>query len=372
MITVLHVITGLSRGGAEGALSRLVQAMNREEFRSVVVSLRDLGAWGPKLRAAGITVHALDAERWSDGFAALRKLQRIARELQPHIVQSWLYHADLMATLARPRTARLAWNIRNSDLSQARRWRALVATLATLSRAPDVVVANANSGLHAHLDAGYRPRRSIVIPNGVDTDEFKPNPAARVAARRAFGLPETSFIIGMPARADAAKDHATFFAAAAAVLGVRADATFAIAGVGANPRNASLKEAARSVGLDGRIAMLDEVDDMPALYAALDVVALTSVRGEGFPNVVAEAMACGLPVVATDDGDVRRIVGDAGHVVPRGDVPAVAKAMKQCIAAPPEARSALGARARARIEANFSLAAATAAYQQLYRELARK
>jgi len=369
VITILHLITDLGRGGAQNALSRLVLGMDRAQFRSVVVSLKPGGPWTEVLRQAGVEVRDIGFERANDVFRAHTELQRILRQVEPNIVQSWLYHADLMATLARPHRfgASLGWNLRNSDLSESRRldWRCLVALLAALSRTPRFVVSNSQSGIEAHLRMGYRPQRIELIPNGIDTQVFRPDLTNRAEARALFGLPQDKFLIGMVARYDDFKDHRTFAQAASLQPG----AHFVLAGAGTD--SAELKRLVSGFGLAARLSALGDVGQIATLYQAFDIATLTSSHGEGFPNAVAEAMACGLPVVATDVGATRDIVGDAGIVVQRGAPADLAKAWAQLGALAHIDRAEMGRRARERIATRYGLTTVIKAYEALYRAQAQ-
>lgn len=372
MITIAHVITGLDRGGAEGVLARLVTSMDHAKFRNLVISLRDDGVWGGKLRAEGIEVHCLGIRDLFGMLAGRAKLKRLVQAAAPDVVQGWLYHGDLLATLATPPSTALAWNLRNSDLAASGRtsWRVLVALLSRLSTRPDVVIANAQANLNAHIERGYRPRRTHVIPNGVDTESFKLGACSRASARERFGLPDQAFLIGMPARYDGFKDHRTFLAAAALLSQTGLNVEFALAGTDIGEANATLVRLVDEAGLREGVHLLGETDDMPALYAAFDMVTLTSSHGEGFPNVVAEAMASGKPIVATDVGDVRQMIEDASLITPPRAPDALAKAWRAIVELGPDGRAALGARLRAHAEASFGMDAATHAYEALYADLA--
>lgn len=374
MITVLHVITGLRQGGAEQALARLVMRSDRARFRHIVAPLRDGGFWEEKLRAAGVDIRPLRLNSITDALPALGRLRRLIRAERPAIVQSWLYHADALAALAAPAShgAYLVWNLRNTDLGASGRgsWRALVAFLASQSRKPDLIISNSRAGLYAHVARGYKPRRSEIIPNGVDVSVFRPMPEARAAARQKLGLPEAACVVAMPARYEGFKDHGTFVEAARIACDRCFGGAFALAGEGVDARNTHLKSLIDSASLRDRIHILPPQDDMPTFYAAADVVTLSSSHGEGFPNVLAEAMACAVPVVATDVGDVRDLVGDAGAVVPPRDPQALADAWRAIADRTPEERRALGAAGRARVDARFTLERCIAAYESAYAALA--
>lgn len=352
---ILHVITGLNAGGAEMMLARLVRGSRA--FRHVVVSLTGEGTIGPGLRLDGIEVVALDLRPGLSALAGLPRLIRLIRRLRPALVQTWLYHADLLGTVAAflAGNRRVVWNLRCSDMDRQRYGR-LVAVLARLSAFPRAVLANSRAGRDWHESQGYRPRRWEVIDNGIDTGRFHPDPEARARWRRQLGIGEQTVLVGMVARVDLMKDHAAFLAVATRISALRPDVAFVVAGRGTE-------------ALPAGAIRLGEIDDVAGLYAALDIAVLSSRFGEGFPNVVAEAMACGLPVVVSDSGDARRIVDDTGVVVPTGNETALEQAILSLVTAPSQ-RLALGAAARRRIERDYDLARAIAAFEAVWRRVA--
>lgn len=351
---IVHVITGLGTGGAEGMLARLVR--RSRAFRHVVVSLTGPGTIGPALRRDGIEVIALGLPPGPRALAGLPGLARLLRRLRPALVQTWLYHADLLGTLAAGLAGGLpvAWSLRCSDMDRARYGR-LVGLLARLSPLPRLVIANAEAGRAWHRAQGYRPRAWAVIANGIDTDRFRPDPAARTRWRAALGVPPETVLIGMIARVDPMKDHAGFLAAATAAATLRPEIALVLAGTGTET-------------LPGPAAhRLGAVADVAGLYAALDIVVLASRFGEGFPNVVAEAMACGRAVIASASGDAAAILGPAGVTVPPGDDAALEQAILS-LAAAPDRRAALGTAARRRVEEHYGLDRAVTAFETAWRE----
>ena len=214
MLTVAHLITTLERGGAEAMLTKLAKAHAGQGVRPLVISLTGPGIYGPELEAAGIPVWSLGLRRGVPEPGALLKLVGILRREKPDLLQSWLYHADLLALLAAPLAGvrRLAWNIRCSDMDMRRysrlsRW--LVALLARLSRLPDAVVVNSEAGRLLHHELGYRPKRWVTLANGFDTGRFRPDTEARRDVRAELGLPGDALAVGLIARVDPMKDHAT-------------------------------------------------------------------------------------------------------------------------------------------------------------------
>ncbi|HEX6039718.1 glycosyltransferase [Longimicrobium sp.] len=372
-LTVVHLITGLNRGGAEMFLARLVGGLDRGRFRNVVVSLTDEGDVAPFIRAAGVPVHALGMRRGVPGPGALVRLVALLRRERPDVLQTWLYHADLAGLLA-GRVAgvpAVAWNLRCSDTAGAGGPSLLLRALRALSSRPDVVVVNSRTGWHHHARLGYRPRGWALIGNGVDVDAFRPSPAARTRLRAELGIGSGAPVVGMVARWDPLKDHGTFVRAAGRLHAARPDAVFVLAGRGVNGGNEALRAQLEGAGLDGSVRLLGPRDDLSDLYPVFDVAALTS-TSEGFPNVVVEAMACGVPCVVTDAGDAAAIVDGTGAVVPPGDDGAVAAAWARLLDLPADERAALGRAARARVVEAFSLEAALRSYEALYARLGRR
>lgn len=358
-LKVLHVITGLQTGGAERLLERLVLARRDPAIRFQVVALLPRGAVAERLADAGIPVIPLGMRRGFPDPRAVFRLARLIRTLRPDVVQSWLYHADLIATLAlivsgRRKMTRLYWNLRCASMEGGTRsFGQAVAreACAWLSRIPDGVVANSEAGRAFHLGIGYRPRKFLVIDNGVDCDAFRPDNDARRDFRRELEVPEDRPLIAMIARLDPVKDHATFLKALAKLPQV----TALVAGEGTEnlPAMANLRR-------------LGERGDIARILAACDAVVSTS-TSEGFPNTILEGMAAGLPVVATDAGDSKRIVGDCGIVVPVGDWQAAASAIERLLGDAPQRRRERSIAARRRAVEQFGLARMVAAFDAIYR-----
>jgi glycosyltransferase involved in cell wall biosynthesis len=374
MVKVLHIITALRRGGAEHNLKRLLERLDRRRFSCAVMELQPGGALRADIEALGIPVDCAGITKRIHVPAGMMRLRAGIAAVQPDIIQTWLYHADVLGTLAAlPRgRPRLVWNIRNSSLAQSHRptWRLLARASATLSRFVDCVVSNSVAGMEDHRRLGYAPPRWEVIPNGWEPAAAASSPAQRAAARARFGLPHDAFLVGVPARASPQKDHATFVAGVE-LLGERAPRmSFVLFGaslqVSAVEGHAALPKAI----MGRRLHVLGELDNPDELLPALDCVTLTSSHGEGLPNAVGEAMAAGLPVVSTDVGDVSSLIGDTGVVVPPREPSALADAWIRLLELESEARLELGERGRQRIREQYSLGLMVERYERLYDSLA--
>jgi glycosyltransferase involved in cell wall biosynthesis len=370
---VLHIITGLEGGGAERQLVYLLRGSTGTQIQHEVVSLLDGGVYERDVRATGAELHALNMARNRFSPLALFRLASLIHRSRPDIVQTWLYHADLIGLLA----ARLAggppvvWTLRSSQLElqhYSRLTGLTIRALSRLSRWPAAILSNSTAGMNAHLAIGYRPRWAQVIPNGIDTNTFRPSESAREQVRAELGIGADTPLIGCIARCDPMKDHLNVFSA----LGrVGADARLLLAGKGTEPGNHNLSAQIRMGGLGPeQVIRLGDRRDTHRIIAALDVLVLGSAFGEGFPNALGEAMACGVPCVATDVGDNAAIIGGCGGVVPPRDPEALAEAMSQLLALSSDERRALGLRARERIQKDYALSAMVRRYSEVYAFLA--
>ncbi|MBO6553335.1 MAG: glycosyltransferase [Roseitalea sp.] len=370
---VLHVVTTLRSGGAERMLTRIVTwnetskvGAGGDRLRHVVVTLTDGGVHAETLCAAGVPVHTLSMRTSAPAAAAgLFRLIALMRRYKPRMVMSWLYHADLLATLAAPFAGNppLVWNIRCSSLdldNHPRSTRYIVRALARLSRRPCAVAANSTRGRKVHQALGYRPRRWTLLPNGFEPDVWRPDEDDRQRMRAALGYGDDDIVAVLVARLDPEKDHQTFLAAALRAARACDNLRFLLIGKGTEtlPVEPALQDKLMAMG---------ERSDVEVILRACDLSVLSS-RSEGFPNVVGEAMATGLPCVVTDVGDAAAIVGDTGLICPSHDPEAMADALLLMVAGGPEHLRRRGKMARDRIVNRYSLEAAVAAYRSLWLE----
>jgi len=374
-VKVLHVITGLGQGGAEAVLYRLVAA-SAPATEHVVVSLTSDLHHARRLQALGTEVHALGIGGGIASAGGLLRLKRIIADAAPDVVQTWMYHADLVGGLmARwAGTRAIVWGVRHSRLDSDKSSmsaRMAAKACAWLSqRLPAAIACCSEKAVRVHLGMGYRADKFTVIQNGYDLERLVPDPEARSGLRNEWTIAPGAILLGMVARWDPYKDHGNLLRALA-LLGERGrDFKCALVGRGMVHENRALSDVIDRLGLSDRMILAGPRDDIPAVMNALDLHVLSS-AGEAFPNTVAEAMACGTPCVATDVGDAALIVGDTGWVVPALDAGALAQGIEDALAAlSAKGRAELGQRCRTRIEENFSLGKMVDAYRALWKKVA--
>lgn len=369
---ILHIISNLGDGGAEGVLYRLCTHDHRNTH--VVVSLMDGGKYGSLLERAGIAVIGLGMPRGRMSVRGLWRLWRCIRDTRPDLVQTWMYHADLiggiLARLAGCR--RVFWGIRHTQLipGESTPMTIRIARLcARLSRiVPERIICCAETAREAHGALGYDRGRMQVIANGYDVSRFAPDPDAGRALRAELGITEDAALIGHVARDNPQKDHETLLAALAALEREGRCPNCLLVGTGIDADNAALVARIAASGLKDRIHLLGRREDVPAIMNAIDLHVMSSSFGEAFPNVLAEAMACTTPCVATDVGDARAILGDTGIIVPPRDAQSLAGAIRQLLdARGTPAWDARRVAARRHITRSFSMEAMLRAYDQAWR-----
>lgn len=376
-VKILHAITTLAIGGAETMLLRLLESGSREKFEPTILSLMEpksatdgsLAAQVAALRVAAFTL-GLPQGRWH--VASLWHLARIVRAAAPNLIQGWMYHGNLTAMIGRwvlPQRPPLLWNIRHSvhDLRLEKPLTRLIIRLsAPLSHLPQAIIYNSRISAAQHARLGFDASRAVVIPNGFDGTRFKPRPEAKVRLREELGVEPDRTVIGLVARDHPMKDPGNLVRAVA-LLQARGHAVhLVIIGRGLDESNRELCTLVRESGLGSQVSLMGERTDVPALVAGFDVAALSSAWGEGFPNVLGEAMASGVPCVATDVGDSSWVVGPHGIIVPPGQSDAMASALGRLIDLGSEARHQLGLAGRARILQHFSIREVVGQYEALH------
>jgi glycosyltransferase involved in cell wall biosynthesis len=374
-ISVLCLITALDGGGAEMMLYRLMSQIDRTKFNPQVVSMLECGPVSEKIEALGIPVRSLGMRQGIPNPFALLRLARWLQADKPDVIQTWMYHADLLGGLAARLVGKtpVSWGIHHSDLSPEGNPRQTLFTVkacAPISRwLPAKIVCCSEASRKVHTAVGYESDKMVVIPNGIDPELFRPNPHARTALRAQLGVPADAPVIGMIGRFHPHKDHYNFIQAAERLHRVHPEVWFVLCGDGVTWDNAQLVKWIEDSGIRARCLLLGTREDIPDVNNVFDVASLSSM-GEAAPMVIIEAMACGIPCVVTDVGDAASIVGDTGAVVPRRDPAALAGAWSAVLKMERAERLRLGVAARRRAMMEFSLTRAVSHYENLFAELA--
>lgn len=371
-IKVLHCITDLSPDGAQRTLLKLIPLLERAGIESRVVCLTGKGSLSTAFESAGFPPIDLGMYRRIPSPVALMKLRAVIKEWQPHLVQGWMYHANVAALIATKMSGTatpVLWNVRRClyDISRDRfGTRLTIRAGARLSRWVSRIMYCVELAALQHEQRGFDPHHRVVIPNGVDMARFKPMYAARGALRRELGVPDDCLVVGAVGRYHPQKDFEGFLRAAAAVAWGGSNAHFILVGRGVSRDNLRLMRLASELGISRCVHLLGEREDIPEIMSGLDLF-VSSSNNEGFSNVLAEAMASGLPCVATDVGGAREVLCGIGRLVPSEEPLVLGVAISEMLSLSAEERAEIGLRARTRIGQRYSVERMVERYAHLYR-----
>ena len=357
MIRLCFLIRQLNTGGAQRQLVTLLEGLDSTRFTVALITFYDGGAFRDQVTQMPYLEYVcIDKRgRW-DVFGFMGRLLRELRRRRPHVLHGYLATSNLLAVALKPwlRGTRIIWGIRGSymDFSKYEWTELLLFRLECLcARFADLVISNSEAGRQHCLAHGFSNENIVVIPNGIDTELFQPDADARRQVRQEWGVLENEILIGLVGRMDPIKDHPVFLQAAARLAAERREVRFVCVGDGPEDYTAQLQGQGEALGLTEKLIWAGARSDMSAVQNALDI-ATSSSQGEGFPNAIGEAMACGIPCVVTDVGDSAWIVGSTGNVVPAGDPAALAAGWAECLG---RDKAELGQQARQRIVEEFSV-----------------
>jgi len=369
---VLHIITGLSQGGAQRQLANLVSVYPEE---SAIFSIKEPGVMAEEIRKSGVPIYTGGVRR-SVSPVWMPKLRKAIRQFQPDVVMGWMYHGNLAASFTRRLGHRgpILWNVRHSVHNIRRekastRW--VIQAGAWCAQSPARVVYNSATAAEQHEGLGYPRDKRVVLPNGFDLERFKPDPSSREARRAELGVPSDRFLLGVVGRAHPMKNHLGWLQAFRMLVDDGLPVHCVMVGTGVAEPDGPLATAVREAGLNAAVTLLPPTDAPETLYPALDLLVMPSLWGEGFPNVVGEAMACGVPALVTDVGDAACVVGDTGFVALAAAPPMLARRASETLEIGSEALMDHGRKARVEMVNNYSVGMVAHSYLKLFEGLFR-
>ena len=372
---VIHVIVGLEIGGAENMLRRLIDSDIDSISNTTVVSLTTLGTIGEVLCTQRVKVYALGMTSIFSFPVTLWRLIQIFRKFRPAIVQTWMYHADLMGGLAAIIAGcRVVWNVRSTAIPQGvmsvTYWLIRLCAIASYV-IPVRIICCAQAAKDAHIKLGYVINKMVVIPNGYDFTNFTPCLNSRAKDRAYLGFGFGDIVICTVGRFDPLKDFHNFISAASKLSAIRNDVKYVMVGRNVDASNTTLLGWIDNAGLTEKFLLLGERSDIPSILSAIDIFCLSSVN-EAFPNVVVEAMAMSVPCVVTKAGDAAEILGDDEFVVPVQDSGALSDALLRLCNFSLTDRVMLGEKGAKKVRKDYGINEVRKKYEKVYAEVVRK
>lgn len=369
---ICHIITDLDVGGAELMLKRLVEFSPDQRKNLTIISLMDFGKVGEILKNNGFTVYAIGMKSKAAFVLGLYRLYILLNKIKPDLIQTWMYHADLLGGVAGKLAGinSIVWGIHGTFMPIGRPLTKVVMKICALLSysIPVKIVCVAELARIKHIEYGYDKSKMVVIPNGFDVDFFTNINIERENKRNNLGLLQSDILIGSVGRFHPDKGQDVLIDAAIGVVSVRPECKFVFVGRDCSPTNISLLSQIKSAGLADNILLLGERDDVPELLKCFDLYCMPS-RTEAFPVALGEAMCCSLPCVATRVGDTEVLTSDTAVLVSPNDSTQLTQALCQLLDETHEFRLSLGDRAMRRVKDIFSLSYVAESYKALYQEI---
>jgi glycosyltransferase involved in cell wall biosynthesis len=360
LMNILFLTRSLNYGGSERQLVALAKGLWKQGVAVTVATFYPGGPLRSDLESTGVSVESVEKRSRWDMLGFFWRLLQLAHRVRPSIIHGYLTTANILTILLKPfcPSTKIVWGLRASNMElerygyvdQVQSW-----VECKLSHFADLIVVNSHAGFDVAARKGFPQHKMVVIPNGIDIDRFHPDLVSRNERCQAWGVADGEHLIGLVGRLDPMKGHDTFIKAAALLSRRRDNIRYICVGDGPEAFKEKLMDLSKELGLGQQMIWAHASNDVGAVYNALDLVTSCSSFGEGFSNVIGEAMACGRPCVVTDVGDAKRIVGDTGYVVAPGNPAALALAWQEALDAGVDEQAKQGQRARERIIQHFSL-----------------
>jgi glycosyltransferase involved in cell wall biosynthesis len=371
-LKIIHIITSLNIGGAEQVLKQFLLSAPDAQRNTLVISLKNLGKIGEELQHYGFEVVALNMRSFLSFPVGIVRLYRIIRQYRPDIVQTWLYHADLIGGIAAKMAGikNIVWGIHTVELrKKAYLTEVIRKLLAWLSyMIPSKIVCVAEASRKKHIALGYDPSKIVVIGNGFELEQLQSSPQQRSELRATVGFNDWDVVIGTLGRLSQVKGQDVFVRSAGMIAQEYSNVRFLMVGRELETTNKIVMEWINATGFADRFVLMGERRDVSVVLSAMDIFCLPS-RSEAFPLVLGEAMAMGLPCVSTDVGDAGVLLGDTGILVQKDDYEALTAGLKQMLDMSQDERTELGERARLRVESEFTLEQMRKKFEAVYAEL---
>lgn len=370
---ILHIITGLHTGGAERMLEKLIY-VDQESVQHVVISLRDKGTIGDAIEKSGAKVYEIGLTGSIPIWKAIKSIKKHIVNEKPDIIQAWMYHGNVAASLCKfiyRMKIPVVHNIRHSIhyiKHEKKTTQFVIKINAWFSKRAAAVIYNSNISRNQHENLGYQNGRSVTIANGFDVSRFVSNFDHRKSIRDELGIPQDAFVFLQLGRNHPMKGHHVFLKSAGEVILNNPNVYGVIVGRGVDT-DENLNQYISQNKLKDRVVLIGERRDIEKLWNAADIAVLSSLWGEGFPNVIGEAMACEKPAIVTDVGDSAYVVGDIGIVIPNDSIEHLTKAMNFLLSKSKDELKVLGEKSRERVVQNFEIEKIHREYINLYQDI---
>lgn len=366
MKKIVHIIPGLGNGGAEILLERLLSNLDKTKYKLEVISLIDEGILGEKIKKMGINIHSLHMKRGKIDFQKLFKGLKICKDCD--IIQGWLYHGNLFAFICgKILGKKIIWGIHHANFDKDKHKKLtllIIKIMSFLSRFVDVIVCGSKVVEKLHKEIGYNGKM-LIIQNGFELDKFYKIEKARLIIEKELGLEKDIILFGSVGRYDLQKDYLNCFEAMRIIKNKKIKFKLLLIGPDLTNENIELKKMIEKTGIEENVMLLGKREDIPLLMSSLDIYVSSSV-GEGFSNVIGEAMACETICVITDTG-IAEELEDRSLVVPIKDAKMLAEKCIEVIRYSEAKKEEIRKKGRREIFEKYEIKKIVKKYEDLYK-----
>lgn len=318
---IVHIIVDLDNGGAEMMLYKLLKYINKEKYECSVISMLDEGIMGERIKKLGVPVYSLNMKKGIPSIQAVIRTLKLCKDKD--IIQTWMYHADLLGFIvSKILGKKIIWGIHHSNLEKDKNKKStlmIVKINSWLSKWTDNIISCSIVAKETHIKYGYSKKKINIIPNGFELEKFKYVKNSKEILEKEFPILKDKLIFSLVARYEILKDHKNCLEAMKILKETYIkNFILLLCGTNINKNNLELMKLIKENRMGDNVLLLDRRDDIPLIMSATDIY-ISSSSGEGFPNVIGEAMSCETPCVVTNVGDSAYIVGNTGKVVERSD-----------------------------------------------------
>tara|TARA_B110000444_G_scaffold260345_1_gene306921 strand:+ start:1135 stop:2280 length:1146 start_codon:yes stop_codon:yes gene_type:complete len=339
---IVHIINSLKKGGAEGNLYRLCKFQKKKyknKINIIIITLIDNGYYEYELKKKGIKILSLrinEENKIFDFIKKITKLRKYIKKINPDIIQSWMYHSNFLSIfIPKKYYNRIFWNIRHSELNLriSKKMTILLSIICGLfSRfVPKKIIYCSEKSIKFHENNQYYcKKKTRLIDNGYSDKTYYPSNNLRLNFRKKNKIKKTDIILGYAGRYAKQKNIESLLNAFSKIVKNYENAHLYMVGKEINLQNKELINIISGLNIKDKIVLLNEQKNLLEFYNGIDLLVLTS-HSESFPNVIAEAMLCSTPVLASNAGCSKKIIDKYGFVLNKNDYLSITKGLKKSI-----------------------------------------
>lgn len=327
---IIHIINSLKKGGAEGNLYRLTK-FHKKKYKNkidiIIVTLINNGFYEIELKKYGVKIFSLNVKQknnFLDYIRIILKLRTFIKKHKPNVIQSWMYHSNFLTIfIQRIYHNKIFWNIRHTILNpkMSKKTTILISKICALfsKHVPKKIIYCSRKSIEFHENQHfYFKNKTVLIDNGYSDKVYYPSKIKRLDFRKKNKIKRSDIILGFAGRYDKQKNIRSLLFAFSRIIKSYKNIYLYMVGKNINNKNKDLMKYVKDFQVEDKVFLLNEQKNLIKFYNGIDLLLLTS-HSESFPNVVAESMLCSTPVLSSNVGSSKKIIGDCGFIMKKNN-----------------------------------------------------